>query len=189
MVDVMFTTARDVESAVETETLEEDEEPSAPAQDEKEKGVWVFTDAKLLQAKRDYIVTALAKREGTPLIRKSRALYWSSKQDIRGAFTVSKRYTKKGGASYWYAYHPQWREFLEQAERGFIVLGCMDRDEGFAIPVNDFHPLLSSLHTTEKEDGSFYWHLHLHEDDSGKVFLNLPKRREPFFLVPFSLSI
>jgi len=118
MVDVMFTTARDVESAVEIETLDESEEPIASAPEEKEKGVWVFTDSKLLQTKRDYIVTALARREGAPLIRRSRALYWSSKQDIRGAFTVSKRYTKKGGASYWYAYHPQWRDFLDQAERG-----------------------------------------------------------------------
>ena len=63
MVDVMFTTARDVESAVETETLEEDEEPSAPAQDEKEKGVWVFTDAKLLQAKKKDISSRLSQKE------------------------------------------------------------------------------------------------------------------------------
>ena len=74
MVDVMFTTARDAESAVETEVLNEDEESDALVSEEKEKGVWVFTDADLLQAKRSEIVTALSKREGDPLIMKSRAL-------------------------------------------------------------------------------------------------------------------
>jgi hypothetical protein len=189
MVDVMFTTARDVESAVETEVLNEDEESDAPLSEEKEKGVWVFTDADLLQAKRNEVVTALSKREGDPLIRKSRALYWNSKQDIRGAFTVSKRYTRKSGPLYWYAYHPQWRDFLDEAERGFIVLGCMDRNEAFAIPATKFHPILALLNTTTSKEGSFYWHLHLHEDDAGKLYLSLPKQRGIFSLVPFSLSI
>jgi hypothetical protein len=189
MVDVMFTTAKDVENAVGAETGKEDEPPQPDASAEKEKSEWNFTDSALLQGKREEIVIALSKREDTPLIRKSRALYWNPNHDVRAAFTVSKRYAKKGGPAYWYAYHPQWRDFLGEVDRGYLVLGCMDRNEAFAVPVGQFHPLLAALNTTEKEDGSFYWHLHLFEDQFGKVSLTLSKQRKSLPLLPFVLPL
>jgi hypothetical protein len=189
MVDVMFTTAKDVENAVGAETGKEDEltQPDAPA--EKEKSEWNFADSTLPQIKREEVVMALSKREDIPLIRKSRALYWSPSHDVRAAFTISKRYTKKGGPAYWYAYHPQWRDFLGEVERGYLVLGCMDRNEAFAIPVDKFHLLLTTLNTTEKEDGSFYWHLHLSEDQLGKLSLMLPKQKETLSLSSFVICL
>jgi hypothetical protein len=66
----------------------------------------------------------------------------------------------------------------------------MDRNEAFAIPAAQFHPILVSLNTTtSKDDGSFYWHLHLHEDNVGKLYLTLPKQKDVFSLAPFSLPI
>jgi len=189
MVDVMFTTAKDVESAVEAEVLKVDDAEQDVASVEKEKGTWEFTDSELLQAKRDEIVAALSKKEGVPLIRKSRALYWSPDHNVQAAFTISKRYLRKGGPAYWYAYHPQWRDFLQQAEHGFLVLGCMDRKEAFAIPVNSFHPLLVTLNTTEKEDGSFYWHLHLYEGQDGILSLTLPKQKGSLSLSSFAVAL
>lgn len=189
MVEVMFAAAKDVEYAVGTETLQEEEVPNPGDATEKQKGSWVFTDSALLQEKREKVVSALAKREGIALIRKSRALYWSPSHDLRAAFTISKRYTKKGGAAYWYAYHPLWRTFLSDCERGYLVLGCMDRDEVFAIPVQILTPLIEHLNTTEKDDGDLYLHLHLHEGDSGKLSLSLPKQKTLFPVIPFALVL
>lgn len=190
MVDVMFTTTKDVENAIETEALKGDDVVQDNASPDKEKGVWEFTDSGLLQAKRDEIAAALSKREDAPLIRKSRALYWSPTQNVRAVFTISKRYVNKAAPGYWYTYHPQWHDFLEQADRGYLVLGCMDRNEAFAIPVGKFHPLLTSLNRREKEDGSISsWYVILYEGASGELSLTLPKQKESLSLLPFAIGI
>src|SRR5436305_481564 len=112
MIDVMFTTAKDVENAVEAEAEAEEPEPATSVGGEQTaKGTWQFTDYKLIQAKREAIMSALGRREGVALIKKNRALYWNSEHTLRAACTVSKRYTKKGAPPYWYAYRPQWDEF------------------------------------------------------------------------------
>jgi hypothetical protein len=189
MVDVMFTTAKDVESAAGAEAGTDEALSVAEAEPDKPKSTWEFTDAALLQGKRDQIISALGIKEGVALIRRSRALFWNADHTIRGAVTISKRYVRKGGPSYWYAYHPQWRDFLNEAQRGYLVLGCMDRDEAFAVPAEKLHLVLSSLNTTEKEDGSLYWHLHLYEDSSGALFLTLPKQKDSLQLSPFRIAL
>lgn len=107
LIDVMFTTAKDVEGAAGAEVRNEDEPPQAEDEAEKVKGVWQFTDRASLEAKRERMVAALGQREGVSLIKKSRALYWDADHRVRAAFAISKRYTKKGAPLYWYAYHPQ----------------------------------------------------------------------------------
>jgi hypothetical protein len=106
MVDVMFTTAKDVESVVQAAISEEEEAEqagagagaaaaaAAAAAAEKIKGTWQFTDSKALQTKREEIIAALSRREGLPLLKKSRALYWSADHDKRAACTISKSLTR-----------------------------------------------------------------------------------------------
>jgi hypothetical protein len=144
MVDVMFTAAKDVESVSEAVDLEEEavdleEEQAAQAGEAPEmvKGIWEFTDSRALQATRDQIIAALINRDGTPLIKEP-CLYWSPDHDKRAIFTISKRYSRKGGPQYWCAYHTQWDEFLKEGRQGYFVLGCMDRHHAFAIPANVF---------------------------------------------------
>lgn len=130
MVDVMFTTATDVEDiqpaqAISLETGNGD--ASAPIVDETSvsldaKSGYQFTDARVLQAKREAIVSSLGKQERVALVRKSRALYWSAAHDVRVACSISKRYVGKNQNPYWYAYHPAWKSFLEEAERSFLCL-------------------------------------------------------------------
>src|SRR6202035_4557049 len=102
MVDVMFTTATDVEQSSQVVAPES---ADALTTKERAKGTWEFTDSKLLQAKREEIVSAASKKIGEKLIRKSASLYWSSDHFVRIACTISKRYTAKGPYKYWYAYH------------------------------------------------------------------------------------
>jgi hypothetical protein len=64
MIDVMFTTAKDVESATDPEIRVDEEALDATSTSTKIKGVWQLTDAALLQSKRDEIIAALGNREG-----------------------------------------------------------------------------------------------------------------------------
>jgi hypothetical protein len=189
MIDVMFTTAKDVESATEADSGAKDPITDDAKEIGKIKGEWKFTDSAIIQYKRDDIIAALGKREGAALIKKSRALYWNSGHDVRAACTVSKRYQRKGGPPYWYAYHPQWDEFLGDAKRSFLVLGCVDRNEAFALPLPDIRAVLDQLNITQRDDGHAYWHLHLSEPKSGELALLLPKSRRKLSLNQYRLKI
>ena len=131
------------------------------------------------------LISALGKREGAEFKRKSRALYGSSNGAVQAACAMSKRY--EGAPNlYWYAYHPQWDIFLSEATKPYFVLGCMDKDVGFAIDHATLRQLLPSLNTTTK-DGSTYWHIHLRERGA-ETFLVVPKH-EPLNLEPFGFPL
>jgi hypothetical protein len=193
MVDVMFTTATDLEEVPEPDEQGYEAGPG-PAPNiasgppvANAAGTWQFTNPQLLQAKREDVMAALGGRERVSLVKKSRALYWNSKHDVRAACAMSKRYTGKNQAPYWYAYHPQWAEFLDAAERGFFVLGCMDLDVAFAIPQARMKALLPLLHTTASKPGGSYWHVHVLEQ-AGSFAMSVPKG-ESLPLRPFRIVL
>lgn len=187
MIDVMFTTAKDVVSAVETGPSVEDEAEgpvqTASKKTDDESG-WEFTDRKLLQAKRDEVFKALATREKTVLIAKSLATYWNSDHTVRAVCTISKRYSTRQHP-YWYAYHPRWQTFLDEALRSFIVFACMDKQVAYAVPANIMHAHLPALTTT---DGK-YWHVDLADADNGHVAMFLAKTKEMVSLAPYALPL
>jgi hypothetical protein len=168
LIDVMFTAAKDVESAV-------DSEKQPDSEDEDERSSWEFTNPALMQEKRERIINAFAKRHGVKLIRKSRALYWNADHSFRTVCTVSKRYTRSGNVPYWYAYHPQWDEFLGEVEKSYFILGCMDLEVAFAIPVEILRAHLEELNITSRVDGTLYWHIKILEQQPKSYTLQMPK--------------
>jgi hypothetical protein len=80
---------------------------------------------------------------------------------------------KRDYQPYWYALHPQWLKFLEQAKESYFVLGCMDRNEAFAIPLGDLKGFVPDLNQTNKPD-KMYWHVGFTSVD-GTIRLNLSK--------------
>jgi len=187
LIDVMFTAAKDVESAVEIEKQSTEGDDSAGSG-------WDFTDSALLQKKKDQILSALGRLHGAKLIRKSRALYWNAEHNFRTVCTVSKKYSGRGTVPYWYAYHPQWDDFLGAAEVGFFVLGCMDLNVAFAIPVQLFRQHLEELNTTPpnatpKSDTKSYWHVKIIEPQSKSFFLQMPKSGHHIPLVNYGFDI
>ena len=181
MVDVMFTAATDIEVAIVSDEQDEGADVNG-----KPKGIWQFTNSAVLDHKREDIIAALGRAVGTNLIKKSRALFWDSDHQKRVACTISKRYTRS--YPYWYAYHPQWDEFLRNGDLSFLVVGCMDLSIAFAIPWKTFNPLLEALNTTTTDRGT-YWHLHLTEIEKGTYGLLLPKRGQTLPLNEFRLPL
>lgn len=184
LADAMFTTAREVEAAVDSET------PAATigAGDAEGSG-WEFTPPDVIQANRDAIIRALGARDSKRLIKRSRALYWDADHAYRVVCTVSKRYTKKGAAPYWYAYHPAWDEFLAEGEAGWFVLGCVGLTEAFAIPVDVMRHHLPQLNTTITPDGKRYWHVKLLEPRPGQYALQLPNIGSSVLLAQYRVAL
>ncbi len=188
MIDIMFTTAKDVESATEAEVSEGEEDVrTVPETKDETKG---FTDSSVLQAKREMIVASLAQREHTNFIKKTRALYWNATHDVRVVCTISKRYVKKGAAPYWYAYHPKWDRFLSEGVTAFVVLGGMDLSKAFAIPLHILQKHLDQINTTvRKESQELYWHLKILETAPNEYALYLPKNSESLSLNDYVFDI
>ncbi len=157
-----------------TSTGDDDESGEAEEIDAAEKGVWKFTDAELLHAKREVITKALAQREAVELRSDGVARRRSANGDVRAVLSLSKLYEDRPDFPYWYAYHVDQDEYLAPASRGFFVLGCMDRDEAFAVPLGVMRNVVGSLNTTTREDGRAHHHIHLAERE-GALALLLPK--------------
>jgi hypothetical protein len=189
MIDVMFATAREVEAATSAEEPEEDEQPGIAPAIERQKGVWQFTDSRLLQNKRDEIVAAVGNKLDTAFIKRSRALYWNAGHDKRLVCTISKRYAGRASYPYWFAYHPQWDQFLHEAEESFLVLGCMDLAFAFALPGAVIHDSLGSLNTTTTKDDHTYWHLHVVENEDGQYCILLPKKSSTLAINGYRMDV
>lgn len=162
MVDIMFAAVTDDELP---EQFDAPAEASALIRTDSAKASFEFTDSAVLQAKRIDILRCLGNREGVSFLQKSRAQYWDSAHELRVVCSMSKRYEGKP-YPYWYAYHPQWDDFLAGGSRRYFVLGCMDVDRAFAIPRETLQPVLPMLNQTIRETGA-YWHIHLTETPEG----------------------
>lgn len=180
LIDVLFTAAKDVEDRDSTE-------PDAESADRTTD--WVFTAPELLSAKRDVIISAVSRRLNRSLIQKSRATFWDSEKIVRAACSISKRYERQKSVAYWYAFHPSWDEFLGEAKDAFVILGGMDIDFCFVIPLEVLRSRLSELNTTTKPDGGIYWHIKIMEPSTGAYALQMPKSGQHLPLAKYTVSL
>jgi hypothetical protein len=164
IIDIAFTVAEeasDSDQVPEVETVAADESSAIIGKQRR-------TAMDVIEQVRSQIVAALSKKY-RPLVKKSRALYWSPDKTIRAAVTISKQYESRG---FWYAYHPEWDKFLSEGSEGFIVLGCIGKNIAYAIPRAWIHSRLKQMNTTDRESGS-YWHVLLHAENDGHLALRL----------------
>ena len=186
LIDVLFTAAKDVEVTVSID------QPAPTDSDDGDDGAgsgWRFTDPGTLNQVRQQVLEALGKREGINFVKRSRALYSDVSHSIRAVCTVSKRYTKRGATPYWYAYHPAWDIYLGEGAKGWLVLGCVDLNQAFAIPVDVMRAQLDKLNMTIKEDGSRYSHVKIVRMASDTYALQLPKVSGQLPLQRYALAI
>lgn len=179
LVDVVFTAATDVES-----DFEEIAPPKETIVEKEIARINEITQVELLNEKRSKIVAAMSEKLGETLIKRTRAMYWSASRSSRIACTISKRY--EDGPGYWYAFHPKWQSFLSEADRSACVLGCMGRDDSFALPLDFLENYLDLMNTTGEGD-KMYWHLHLNEGPDGDIYLVIP-RQENVSVMQFQLK-
>lgn len=191
LVDVVFSTTVDVEESTASESSDKIEtlakEVETVSHGDRQ---YELTPGELIHAVRNKLIDAIGNAHGTKYIKKSRALFWNRYHEYRVVCTISKRYETKGTEKYWYAYHPQWHEFLNEGERGTFLLGCMEIDKGFAIPVEVMEAHLDEFNkTVRKRDGKYYYHIKIKEDKSGNHSLLLPQGKSNLRLDDFAIEI
>jgi hypothetical protein len=175
IIEIAFTVAEDASSAAELEqTPDADGMHTAPAEIAERPEIgdtrapYSPTPREILGRIREQIVSALSAKY-SPFVKKSRALYWTADKSARAAITISKEYSS---GNFWYAYHPDWDEFLSEGSIGLFVLGCVGRNEAFAVPFEWIHKRIGFLNVTEREPES-HFHIHLYPDVTGELFLRL----------------
>lgn len=169
IIDVIFTTAVDVETQQEIDQ----EAPAEDGQDVSTVHVQVRTDFEALNAKRKEAVDSFSKAKGKELLKRSRTLFWSPDKSLRVCCAVSKRYESEY-QPYWYAFHPKWDAFLSEANEGYFILACMDRNEAYAIPYSWLVNNKQNLNKTDDGERS-YWHVALTTLEDGKLAINTSK--------------
>jgi hypothetical protein len=178
IIDVIFSTAADVESQQTTEQ-ELSVEEGAHKQ--------VRTEPELLNAKRQDAVDAFAALKGKELIKKSRTLYWTPDKTFRVCCAVSKKY-EGDYQPYWYAFHPTWDEFLAESKESYFILSCMDRDEAYAVPYSWLRENKKNLNMTSRGEKS-YWHVALTTVEGGKLAINVSKISGKAALEPYRFKL
>jgi hypothetical protein len=176
IIDIAFTVAKDASAA-------EQQEPTVETFAAAEQGKQERTASDVITEIRSKMLAALSSKY-LPLVRKSRALYWSADKSLRIAATISKQYTDGG---YWYGYHDSWDKFLAEAVQGFYVLGCVGRDDAFAIPFEWIHSRREHLYMTgQGEDG--WWQIVVCPTADGDMRLYL-KTGQNESLAPFKIAL
>jgi hypothetical protein len=183
IIDVIFTTTRDVENQQELEPIAAVE----TAEQAKEPGRQARTSLELLNSKRQAAVDGFSVLKRKALVRRSATLFSDSTKELRVCCAVSKRY-ESDHQPYWYAFHPAWNEFLGEGEESYFILACMDRDEAFAIPYKWMKGNLNNFNTSDRGDKS-YWHVPITILDSGELAVNASRISRKTALTPYKFSI
>jgi hypothetical protein len=162
IIGIAFGVAEDAVAAIEDETPDdaEQEHDTTKAHEHKSPDIIASTRTSIVE-----------KLIHPPLVKKSRALFWSADKTVRAAITVSKKYPD---GHYWYAYHPDWDNFLGQGTTGLFVLGCVGRAEAFAIPYKWMHSKLDTLNVTEnKTTKRKHYQISVYPKSNGQLCLRL----------------
>jgi hypothetical protein len=182
--EVLFESALELWPRPETgpENLE-DEDPASG------KGQWRFTDSATIQTMRNAVLNAFATAQAVTLQSETVAKHRDPSGATRCVVALSKRYDDRSAFPYWYAHHPDSQTYIAEAERGFLLLGCMDRQEAFAIPSAVVAECISALNTTtRRKTGRLHWHMHLVERSGGLALL-LPKTQSVLDVTPYRIAL
>jgi len=173
----LFEVAREIWQCAEGEPVDLEDEPTQTP-----KGDTMRSDPLLLKERREAVVAALGARENVTFKTDTVSQRRNADGSVRAVVAVSKLYDDGG---HWYAYYSHWEAYLSDATSGFFILGCMERDIGYAIPREVLRPFLDEMNITTHPDGKFHWHIHLTERNGGlelflpmtRSFINLEQYR------------
>jgi hypothetical protein len=175
IVDILFSTAEDIKQ--EEEMPEEVEEGEAAERKPK------FTPV----AFHDACVARIQKKFTRTLLKRSRATFSSADGTLALICAVSKEHGSRGQPSYWFAFHPHQKEFLEFAQDAYVAFGCGSEDYILLIPFADFAPWLAGMNITQREE-RFYWHVSIFRENE-KFVLHRKREQPRIDLTSYSLEV
>jgi hypothetical protein len=183
IIEMVFGTRKDTSEVVVEAPAPQPEKSKQPPQVSRPLELTPKAD---LEAKRASIVSAFFAQKGSQPLKKSKTNFSDVAGGLRVSCAVSKRYDSDY-QPYWYALHPAWTEFLEGGKDAYFILGCMDRNDAFAIPFSKVKEQIPSLNRTEKDDRS-YWHVALNLE-AGVLKWNISQAGQKLDLTPYKFKL
>lgn len=129
------------------------------------------------------IADRMSNKLGVSFLRR-RSFFESGQK--RFCVAVSKLYENRN--FYWYAYHPRQRNFLEEVDEGYFVLGCLGIDKAFAIPVKTMNEFSIDMATTSPkgDDAKKYCHVFI-KDEKDRYFIWVSTTQTEFNLSEYEI--
>ena len=137
----------------------------------------VITDRNQIELLKVKIAQQLSERFSMQFNR-NRSMFENDGAGLRFAVAVSKPYDRKD--KYWYAYHPRQVKFLGEVDQGYFVLGCIDTQQAFAIPVEVMNDIAQEMLTTSPngDESKKYHHVVIRKEEGRHFIYAHPTKRE-----------
>ena len=155
IVQIMFSTAE------ETVDISKDEEPETDEINEKKSD----TDKSAPASFHKDCIALVEKHLKQNIVKQTRSAYSTPDENIGIICVASKTHKIHKYPSYWFAFHPYYKDFLKDKESAYVVLGCGAPEKTLMIPYEIFVDWLNDMWTTSKQD-RMYWHVRIHQIDT-----------------------
>jgi hypothetical protein len=121
-----------------------------------------------LETAREAVICRIEAKLGAAFVRRGKALRASSDGRTRLVCLASQKYEGPGGsANYWYVFTLAQREFIRDAEAGYLALVCGVAGKAFLVPREEFFRWLPDLLTTPpvpaSPDEIRHWHVYFND--------------------------
>jgi hypothetical protein len=169
IVDLVFSTAEDVQAETEAE-----DEPQATEGN--------FSAPSVAAQARDACIKAVQGHLGSSLVKRGKVLYTTPAGDLAVVCAVSKPHK---GNRFWFAFHDHHEQMLATLPKAYIALSCAG-EQVLLIPFQTFRGWLPSIQETHRNGRSF-WHISLRREAT-RFFLSRKSGHERVDLTGFVLA-
>lgn len=145
LIDIVFTTAQDVDSAA-----EEQEALDSQSMETSQHKTQKHTPAEIMADVRKRAARALGTREKVSLVASKRTQFVNDDKTIRTVILTSKVHSdqRPDHNRLWFSLSPQHFKFLKEAEKGFLVLAGVNQNLCHVIGMADLKGILPKLNET-----------------------------------------
>ncbi|MDK9700093.1 MAG: hypothetical protein OEM52_08110 [bacterium] len=120
---------------------------------------------------REQCVELVSTKFNVVFTRQSQSFYINEHNNTRIIVIVSSLYQKPNANGFWFAFHKKYIDYLKEAKKGYLILGCYSDENILVIPAELILSLIDNLNYTIN-NYSQHWHLQLNERN-GKIDLYL----------------
>jgi hypothetical protein len=163
VVELLASTAEDIQE--QTQIAEEPDEG---------KRVKKFTPV----AFNEQVAEKASRKLGLSLKKGTRTLYVAGDQQSSVRCLASKEHELRDSKFYWYAFHPHYKDALNEYKNSYIAFGCGSPDKVLLFPLPLFVSWLEKMNITQKAD-RMYWHVQFQESKQGTIKLLFRKGISP----------
>ncbi len=131
------------------------------------------------------ILAAFQKKENTVLFKRSSSTFYDESRQIRVCLSISKSYGEAGDARYWFVFHENWRKFLKEGKKGFVIWGMAEQSKAVVMSFEGFEKILDNFN---KDESRGRWHI-IAKEKNGKISFNFRGRAEDLDLSKYLIDI